>query len=307
MENIKENQTSQSENPKKRNVVIIYISLLAGLIAIALIYMVIEANSLRDQNEMTQEQLDQAFSDLDSMSSELDTRILKIAQLGGEIDTLIKIKNQLEEEKVAFRKKAYRQINDLQGKVSGYKELLVSQDEEIARLKKANEALLGENTELKSEANALNASIKALNSDREELENKVALASRLKIKGLKIAAISRNNSERVGSFRNRHINELKIEFDIVENKVAPIEGKEILLKITGPDGSVIFDVASGSGTFIFENRESFYTAKKDILYDRNAQSMSYLYNKGTDYEIGTYIVEIFTDAYRMGKSEFTVK
>ena len=36
---------------------------------------------------------------------------------------------------------AYAQINRLQGKVDGYRELLLAQDEEIEKLKKLNEQL----------------------------------------------------------------------------------------------------------------------------------------------------------------------
>lgn len=70
---------------------------------------------------------------------------------------------------------------------------------------------------------------------------------------------------------------------------------------------MIFDVASGSGTFMFENRESFYTAKKEILYDRNTQSLTYLYQKGSDYAVGSYKVEVYTEDYKMGEGNFIVK
>lgn len=310
MEELNETSTQDSAEksaPGRRKVVRIYFIILIALLTGAIVYMLIEASELRKINELTEAQLDQAFSDLDSMSTELDQRILRIAQLGGEIDTLIQIKNQLEEEKRAIQQRSTRKIKDLQGKVDGYRELLLSQDKEIERLKKVNEELLTENTDLKNEANELNESIRALNSDREELENKVAMASRLKIDGLKVVAVATNGKEREGSFRNRHINDLKIVFDVLENRVAPIAGREILLKITAPDGNVLFDVTTGSGTFMFEGRESFFTAKKRILYDRNSQEVAILYNKGTDYAIGKYTIELFTEDYRMGKGEFFVK
>ena len=307
MEEQKETPQISNQKAKKKKVVIIYLSILIALITGALIYMIYVNDGLNLKNQLTQVQLDEAVADLDSMSTELDSRILEIAKLGGEIDTLLEIKNQLEEEKKAFKRRAYKQISELKERVAGYKEVLLSQDKEIARLKKVNEELLTENTDLKSEANELNESIKALNSDREELESKVALASQLKIDGLKVSAVSSSGKERLKSFRNRHIAKLKIEFDILENKVAPIEGKDILVKITAPDGNVIFDVASGSGTFIYEGRESFYTAKKEILFDRNTQTLVYFYNKGSDYSSGKYVVEVFAEDYRMGKGEFMVK
>lgn len=303
---INQKQQPKKEGGKSKALVVVGIILMIGLTA-GFIYQLVKSIDLEEQNEVTQQQLDKAYDELDSMSNELDSRILKIAQLGGEIDTLLTIKNQLEEEKKAFRKRAYKQINELQGKVDGYKELLVAQDKEIERLKKMNEELLEENTELKDEANALNESIRDLNKSRSELEQKVAKASQLKIDGMKILAVNENNKEREGEFKNRHIAHLKIQFDVLENKVAPIEGKDILIKITDPGNQVIFDVATGSGTFVFDGRENFYTAKKEILYDRNTQSLVFIYNKGSEYDLGKHRVEVYTDDYKMGEGSFLVK
>lgn len=309
MEKESSNQSANTpvEKGQSKRIVTAVLVLLLLAASGAFIYKFIESSDLAKQNQLTQEQLDQAYTDLDSMSNELDTRILKIAQLGGEIDTLLQIKMQLEEEKKAFRKKAYKQIRDLQGKVEGYKELLVAQDVEIERLKVLNDSLMSENTELKVEANTLNESIRDLNQSKAKLEEKVATASKLKVERVEILAVSSSGKERSSPFKNRHIDHLSIQFEILENRVAPIEGKGILVKITGPDGNVIFDVASGSGTFMFEGRESFYTVKKDILFDRNSQTLTFLYNKGSDYNLGKYLLEIYTDDYKMGKSSFIVK
>ena len=299
------NQPQETPNNRKIITVILAVALL--VVVAGLIYKFMENVRLEAENQATQEQLDQAYDQLDSMSNELDNRILRIAQLGGEIDTLLQIKQQLEEEKKAFRRKAYKQINQLQDKVDGYQELLLAQDKEIERLKVLNDSLMVENTDLKLEKNELAANIRNLSESKTELEEKVAMASRLKVEGMKIVAVSSKGKERVSTFKNRHVDQLKVQFDIAENRVAPIEGKQILLKITDPKGQVIFDVASGSGTFLFEGREMFYTAKKDILFDRNSQSLTFLYQKGSDYGLGKHQIEVYTDDYKMGEGSFIIK
>lgn len=299
------NQPQEIPNNRKIITVILAVALL--VVVAGLIYKFMENVRLEAENQATQEQLDQAYDQLDSMSNELDNRILRIAQLGGEIDTLLQIKQQLEEEKKAFRRKAYKQINQLQDKVDGYQELLLAQDKEIERLKVLNDSLMVENTDLKLEKNELAANIRNLSESKTELEEKVAMASRLKVEGMKIVAVSSKGKERVSTFKNRHVDQLKVQFDIAENRVAPIEGKQILLKITDPKGQVIFDVASGSGTFLFEGREMFYTAKKDILFDRNSQSLTFLYQKGSDYGLGKHQIEVYTDDYKMGEGSFIIK
>lgn len=294
------------EAPKK-NILVAVLAIFAVVVGAGLIYKFIENQQLSEEKARTDKELDEAYYSLDSIGGELDKKILEISQLGGEIDTLVKIREQLEEEKREFRKRAYRQIAGLKDKVDGYQQLLVNQDEEIAKLKLLNAELNKENIVLKTEKNELNESLRDLESSKTELEEKVAVASRLKIEGMKILAVSGNGKERDGEFRNRHVDHLKIQFDINENKVAPIEGKDIMIKISDPGNNVLFDVASGSGSFMFEGREMFYTAKQEILYDRTRQSMSFLYNKGSDYDIGKHQVEVYTDDYRMGSGSFVIK
>jgi cell division protein ZapB len=103
------------------------------------------------------------------------------------------------------------------------------------------------------------------------------------------------------------VGQLKVEFSIAENDVAPIEGKKIMIRIVDQDGQVIFDVARGSGTFIYNGKEEFYTASQDILFDNSGQKLTYLYDKGSDYASGTYDLEVYTDNYLMGKGQFAVK
>jgi len=66
-------------------------------------------------------------------------------------------------------------------------------------------------------------------------------------------------------------------------------------------------VAKGSGTFMFEGREQFFTAQQEVLYDRNKKQVTFMYDKGSDYDKGVYKVEVFTDDYILGKGAFTVK
>ena len=131
-----------------------------AIMAIALLVYFIQDE--QQQNLLKEEALTAAFLQLDSLSNELDKRILTISQLGGEIDTLVGIKQKLEEEKMYFLNKDQRQkitLGTLRDKVEGYRQLLLIKDEEINQLTQINEQLTTENIELKNETQALNQSI----------------------------------------------------------------------------------------------------------------------------------------------------
>lgn len=308
-----ENHSGENEpnylTPKKNRtpVFIIVISLL--LVVVFFFYY--QNQQLEAEKQRQQQEIKETYLKLDSVSVELDLRIDEIEALGGNIDTLEALKAQLEADKKQLLVDAEYQkgrITKLNNRVDGYKELLLIKDEEIAQLKVLNSQLTEENSTLKVEKNQLNESIQELQENREELQQKIAQASRLEIQGLKVIAISERGKERdADSYRNRHIEQLKIQFTVLDNEIAPIEGKELLIRVVAPDGNVLFDVTRGSGSFTFNQRELFYTAKQEILYDRNSQLVTTFYTKGSDYAIGQHTIEVYTDDYLMGEGAFVVK
>ncbi len=303
-----ENKLPQEEPKKSRTPVFVIITL---LLLASVIYFFYQNKQLQEESKRQQQEIAMKVLQLDSISDELDIRIQTIQDLGGDIDTLEALKAQLEADKKQLLVDAEYtrgRINRLNDRVDGYRELLLLKDEEIKELTVLNEQLTEENTTLKVEKNILNDSIRRLELNKQELIQKVATASRLEISGLEVVAINDRGKERAGGeYRNRHIEQLKIQFTVLENEIAPIEGKELLLRVVAPDGNVLFDVSRGSGSFTFENRELFYTAKEDILYDRNSQQVLFLYDKGSEYAIGQHKVEVYTDDYLMGTGSFVVK
>ena len=288
----------------KRNLIIAFL---------AIILIVMGVKWYLDREEMQayyDTELEDARVRFAAISEELDQKIREIDSLGGDIEELIMAKKTIEAERDQLQRtrRANRSlIIELRDKVDGYEQLLKIKDKEIEQLTELNQELFTQNTGLKEQTNRLNQSITQLNQNKEQLEQKVAVASQLKAENFGIYAISKSGKEKKDSFRNRQIKSLRIDFNIPQNKVAPIEGKTILMRIIDENGQVLFDVARGSGTFMYEDKEEFYTEGKDILFDNTNQKISYLYDKGSEYKSGQYFVEIYTDGYLMGKESFIIK
>lgn len=293
--------------PKKSNrALIIVVVGLALLLVAALVINFIRENNLKEMNA----ELMVAYSRLDSIGSEMQSKIIEIEELGGNIDTLQMIKDSLEVEKAGlleFRERSYKEINRLKSRVEGYRELLVMKDTEISELKKVNQELVVENTVLKTEKNELNENLREAKKTEEKLVEKVQIASRLEIENIMVAALNQKGKPKTDEFRARYIDKLKIEFNIAKNDVAPVSGKQILMRIIDDNDNVLFDVARGSGTFTLDGKETFYTAKQEILFDNSQQSVSFLYDKGSEYLPGRYVMEVYTDGYMMGSKSFRVK
>ena len=269
-----------------------------------LIYNNIQKEKIRIKQ---QTELDELYIDLDSVSNVLNDKILTISQLGGDIDSLLILKENIETEKREFRNRAYAQINRLQGKVDGYRELLLAQDEEIEKLKKLNEQLFEENIEQKVEINTLNDKITNINRSNKKLEEQIEIAGRLEIKDIEIVGIFRNGSTKINSFKNRSLNKLIVNFTVLENSLSKIEVLDIYLRIIKPSGQVVYDISKGSGSFTFDKRELFYSIKDEILIDKSEMTYNIEYVKSEELNKGEYLVILYTNNYEIGRSEFIIK
>lgn len=296
--------------PKKSNTSTIIIILMSIIIIVQGVFIYLGKNTEKDliaKNTSTQDELDATVLRMQEIKTELEAKIVEVQKLGGNVADLEKAKADIEAQLKRQKKATGKEIKALKDKVEGYEELLKLKDEEIDKLKSVNKQLLTENTTLKTQKNELGDSINRLSETKEKLENKVAIASQLKAENVAIMAVSEKGKERPSPFKNRQVGKIKVDFNIAENEVAPIEGKKIMIRIIDENGQVIFDVARGSGTFIYEGKEEFYTASQEILFDNTKQKLTYLYEKGSDYASGTYTVEIYTDGYKMGIGQFVVK
>jgi predicted nuclease with TOPRIM domain len=298
------------ETPRKSNRNAIIIALLSVVIVVQAIKIYLDSKEKQTINTdltSTKQELATTEQRLREISSELDQRIAEITKLGGNVTDLEKAKADIEAELNRSRRATGQEIKALKDKVEGYEILLKNKDEEIEKLKSVNKELLTENTTLKTQKNVLGDSINRLSQSKDELATKVEIASQLKVENFRIVALNDRGKERTSPFKSRQVAQLKVEFNIAENNVAPIEGKKIMIRLIDENGQVLFDVARGSGTFLLNGKEEFYTAAQEILFDNTKQKLSFLYDKGSEYAEGTYNLEVYTDDYLMGSGQFVVK
>lgn len=304
------NDKHASSPQKKTNKSTIIIALMAVVIIIQGIKIYLDSKEKQQvvaELTTTEQELASTMQRLREIRTELDNKIAEVTKLGGDIADLQAAKSEIENELVRNKRATGKEIKVLKDRVEGYELLLKNKDEEIEQLKSVNKELLTENKSLKTQKNVLGDSIKRLGETKEQLATKVAIASQLKAENIRIVALNERGKERESPFRAKQIDKLKVEFNIGENNVAPIEGKKIMIRILDEMGQVIFDVERGSGTFIFNGKEEFYTSSQEILFDNTRQKLSFEYDKGSEYNPGNYKLEVYTDDYMMGRADFSVR
>lgn len=302
--------SAKYQQPKKGNKTAVIITIMAIIIVFQAIKIYLdsqEKSELRTENTTIEQEYATTLQRLESLKTELDERIAEIQKLGGDVTELQRAKDEIDTELKRQQRANGKVIKELKDRVEGYELLLKNKDEEIEKLKSVNKELLTENVTLKTEKNQLGDSINRLSQSKDELQNKVEIASQLKAENIRIVSVNDRGKERESPFKSRQLGQLKVDFNIAENNVAPIEGKKILIRIVDQNNQVLFDVERGSGTFLYEGKEEFYTSAQEILFDNSRQKLTYIYDKGSEYTAGSYSLEIYADNYLMGKGDFMVK
>ena len=148
---------SEEKVKSKRDAIRIVLIVLLAIVVAGAIFKINEGQKEREaiqtEYDITRMNL---TSKLDSISTELNGKILEISDLGGNIDSLIVLKDSITSERDQLQRTRTANkalIQRLDRKVTGYEELLLAKDVEIAGLKKINDELLEENNELKVDKN----------------------------------------------------------------------------------------------------------------------------------------------------------
>lgn len=258
-----------------------------------------------------------AKTKLDSISAQLDLKITEIQRLGGEVDSLLRVKDQLEQDK-----KNLRNVNNFDDRkytqrIKEYESLLSQKDNEITRLREENgiltaqnKTLSEENQNLKGERQALSDTISTYTTRNRELEEKVTLASALRAENINVNALNARGKETDGgSYKSKRLDKVKVSFRLAENALAQQNEKTIYIRILDPTGAVVSDMATGSGEFTYNGKGMIYTAAQTIPFDNSRQEVNFVYGRGGTqrFNEGRHVVELYAEGFKIGEGEFTVK
>ncbi|MCE6991354.1 hypothetical protein [Dyadobacter sp. CY323] len=291
--------------------------LLLNLVLVYFIYHEKQENLAKDEiiTAKTEEVLS-IKTKLDSISVELDIKIAEIQKLGGSVDSLITLKAQLERDKSELKNATTYSASNYTKMIRSYENVLSEKDGEIARLRQElgiatskNQELNQKVTGLESEKQQLADSVTNYSVQNKELSEKVNIASALRTENLTVNAINSKGKEREGGkYKSKRIDKLRVNFKLADNAIAKQNEKEIYLRILDPDGAVLSDMATGSGSFMFGGKELIYSSKQSVSFDNTGQSVDIFYGRGgIPLKDGKYAIEVYSEGFKIGQGDFTVK
>lgn len=303
------NPNPENDSPKSYTWVFAVVIL---LLIISNIYFIMQLNKAKEQRDIVQTDLDNSETSRQALETDYNAALVRldelvtqnatidsivndrdgeIALLKREINSIIKKQNATEAE----LSKARRLIGILNNKTRTY-------EERIAMLESDNDRLGQENVLLTEERDQLS-------DEREELYKLGSVLHASNIRMMPID-IRRGGKKIKETERARRVDVMRVVFDIDENRIAETSVKELFLRITAPNGTVLSNAAYGSGVTTLENGETLnYTTSKLIELQKNKSvgDVTVDWNQDSEYVEGTYKIEIYQGGFKIGSGNVTLK
>lgn len=303
--------TFDFKSPKNQMRLVIVLAALLVIAIIAIIFTGTTMTQKLNEAELNNEQLQLENEQL-QLSNEYQTLNNEFAQYEDQSvllanDSLVakyaaaksKVEALMQELKSEKRKSA-AQIKKLQDEINTLKGILRHYVAQIDSLGKENANLRNENAEIKERNQQLNTRVNDVTKKAEALSERMVLAEKLNVTGLKLTALKKNGKAEKNITKAK---QLEVTFTIPQNNSTPVGEKVIYLRIVSPEGTLL----GNAGSFKFEGGNVQSTARKTIEYSGEEISNIKIYwDITTALTPGDYTVELFCDNYRLVSRRFTM-
>ncbi|MFA7380296.1 MAG: hypothetical protein WC150_07545 [Bacteroidia bacterium] len=249
----------------------------------------------------------------DSVIGELNIVEAELEQLRLELmgkDSLLDVKDKEIQQKIyqirrmavsgdaTQLKKAKEEIEALKGEMAKF-------SMESEELRKQNQELLAKNGELNSSLDEANAKRSQAEREKDMLTGKVKLGSQMLAANIKVEAVAvKRNKEKVVT-RAKSVQKFRICFSIMQNLIVDKGPRNVYIRVVGPDRSVMS--SNVSNTFVYNDKPTVYSEKKNYNYDNKAINMCLYWDKTQDaLSKGEYAVELYDDLSMLGRGTVTL-
>jgi len=286
---------------KKILVPLMAVVILALIVGAAWLFM-----DLQQQKQVNKDMQELAELDKQEMENEYERFALQYSEMKTQInnDSIVEqltqeqMKTQrLLEELKRVKSDDAREIARLKKELATVREVLRSYIIQVDSLNRLNESLKQENSRVNAELEQRNAQVAGLNSEKESLSEKVAIAAQLDATNISLSLLNKRDKP---TKKLKDTKKMQVNFTITKNVTASNGNRTVYVRIQNPGGNTL----SGGGSFAYENRNLQYSMKKSIEYTGEEVTVSTYWDVSQMLEGGQYRVSIFADGNMIGSRTF---
>ena len=224
----------------------------------------------------------------ESLINQLENEKLKVQRLQEELKTTKNIDA--------------KRINELKKELATLRSVMRAYVIQIDSLNALNQKLTAENREVSNKYREATETATQLQKDKEELTQKVSLASKLDAIGISINTL---NSKGKNTNRISKIEYIEVNFSIAKNVTAQPGERYVYLRIIKPDNDVL--IKNRNDLFVYEDSEINYSAKKLVEYDSEETPVTLYWTVEEYLYPGVYRMELFADNEKIGEKSITLQ
>ena len=280
--------------------------LICLLLVGGVVWLYLNLNEQKQQNremlelaELDKQEMENEYEKFALQYSEMKTQINNdsiVAQLSAEQEKTQRLLAELRQVKASNA----REITRLKKELATVRAVLRSYVIEIDSLNRLNQNLQEENTRVKAQYQEATQQIEGLNTEKQSLSEKVAIAAQLDAIGITMQGKDKRgkNTEKADKCKN-----LQVTFALAKNVTASNGMKTVYVRITSPTGSLL----GNAGSFNYENKTLQCSMKKAVEYGGQETPVTLFWNVDQALVGGTYQVSIFADGNMIGSRSFSLK
>jgi len=272
---------------------------LSIILTAALVFLVVQYFDQKNKMIEMETALNQ---ERDSLANELRLMIVAYDTLKTDNESL-KAEIEIQKQKIvrilSENASNIQQIRKFKAEISTMRDIMKSYIVQIDSLNTRNKILVAENTEIKQKITAVQTVNTELEKVKEELTEKVEVASVIQAKNISAVAVNKKNKE---TSRLNYMEKLRVGFTLRENPIANAGQKQIYMRVIRPDSLVIS--TSSDNLFEYNGNQMIYSATRSIDYmNQDIDVTIWLDNTG-DFVAGNYSAQVYLDGVIIGKTTF---
>jgi peptidoglycan hydrolase CwlO-like protein len=319
MKTIQTNEIPMEIKAEKKHNMSVYVAMSLILLCLGIIFAYDKSNSIKtiDNQKLQIEKVTAQKSDLQSsfdaslvkiesmkatateMSVQLDDKNAEIEKTKTEIRSILNKKHVTESELV----KAKTMIAGLNNKIG-------DMEKTIAKLTEDNKVLGEQNSALTTDKENLTKDLSATVAVKQELEQKVDVASTLNASNISIVPLNIKKSGKEKSTATaKKVDKMMVKFDL-SNRIIKSGSTDLYVLVIGPDGKPVSSGNNFSGVFkTREDGDKFFTAKFPVaLETAKSKSVSFSFVPETENFVqGNYKIEIYQNGFLIGQGMSSLK
>lgn len=265
-----------------------------------------ELNGLLVEKENLRLELKAELDQLMSEHNELKANNETLSATLTEKDLLIQENAKQIEEGLKYKWSYFnikKQLTALQEVAKGY-------EAQIEDLKLENQNLMNENTEVKGQLGAEQQKTSELTMIKNELTEKVEIATVLKTYSVSAVGIRAKSSGKESiTDKSKRTDRIKVCFMLAENSLRTAGDVELYIRIAQPDDVILTSNMGDEYSFNYLGQKLQYSVKTVVNYDKQATEVCAYWDKvdGQDLAAGNYKVEVYEGNSVIGHASFNLK